>query len=81
MTYSLLCRHFSSHFFHFSIEMNITGTLPLVYILIDRLSALRMRERLRLAFKFAFKFPVGGSVVNAFFQPLTVCYVKKVSTE
>jgi hypothetical protein len=67
MTHSLLCRHFSSHFFHFSIEMNIIGTLPLVYIMIDRLSALHMRERLGLAFKFAVKFPVGGSVLNVFF--------------
>jgi hypothetical protein len=56
--------------------MNITGTLPFleaksvtrvsggqimhVYVMIDALSA--WVKRLGLAFKFGFKFPVGGSV-------------------
>jgi hypothetical protein len=38
------------------------GQDPPVYIMIDWFNTLRMREKTVLAFKFGFKFPVGGSI-------------------
>ena len=48
------------------------GQNPRVYSMIDRLRALRMREKTGTDFKFGFKFPVGGSVPVPFISMIGI---------